>query len=29
MTGPAPLQSAVLAAEPGVRHAFFTRASGC
>ena len=28
MTGPAPLQSAVLAAEPGVRHAFFTRAGG-
>jgi YfiH family protein len=28
MTGPAPLQSALLAAEPGVRHAFFTREGG-
>ena len=28
MTGPAPLQSALLAAEPGVRHAFFTRQGG-
>ena len=28
MTGPAPLQSALLASEPGVRHAFFTREGG-
>jgi YfiH family protein len=28
MTGPAPLQSALLTAEPGVRHAFFTREGG-
>ena len=28
MTGPAPLQSSLLAAEPGVRHAFFTRQGG-
>ena len=28
MTGPAPLQSDLLTAEPGVRHAFFTREGG-
>ncbi len=28
MTGPTPLQSPLLAAEPGVRHAFFTREGG-